>query len=137
VYEFKLPFHVKTVSSIRTVDILPNAEKALKLQAIITNNYSNVFINSSFNPFFSPYVININLKKILLKANVKLRKLYNLRHTFASQMISKGIDITWVSNMLGHKNISITLKTYTKFIKEEKEERLNKLEEISKKLNML
>jgi len=41
-------------------------------------------------------------------------------------MISKGTDITWVSKMLGHKDVSITLKIYTKFIQEDDETRLKK-----------
>ncbi len=62
--------------------------------------------------------------------NIKERKLYNLRHTFASMMISQGQNILWVSRMLGHKDISITLKVYTKFIKENDDERLNNLSKI-------
>ncbi|MDQ1245431.1 MAG: integrase [Campylobacterota bacterium] len=41
-------------------------------------------------------------------------------------MISKGADITWVSQMMGHKDVSITLKIYTKFIQEDDETRLKK-----------
>lgn len=43
-------------------------------------------------------------------------------------MISRGADIVWVSNMLGHKNVSITLSTYTKFIKEDDEVRIRNIE---------
>ena len=32
-------------------------------------------------------------------------------------MISQGEDIMWVSQMLGHENIDITLKVYTHFYK--------------------
>ena len=32
-------------------------------------------------------------------------------------MISNGADIVWVSKMLGHKDVSITIKVYTKCIK--------------------
>ena len=62
-----------------------------------------------------------DMEEIIKQSGVKERPLYNLRHTFASQMISRGADIVWVSNMLGHKNVSITLSTYTKFIKEDDE----------------
>lgn len=56
--------------------------------------------------------------------------MYNLRHTFASQMISKGADILWVSKMLGHKDPSITLKIYAKFVKEDDEIRFKKIEKM-------
>lgn len=44
--------------------------------------------------------------------------------------IDKGIDILWVSKMLGHKDVSITLKVYTKFIKEDDNTRINKLKKM-------
>ena len=56
--------------------------------------------------------------------------MYNIRHTFASQLISKGADIVWVSKMLGHKDVSITLRIYTKFIEENDEVRLKKIEKM-------
>ncbi|WP_084722018.1 tyrosine-type recombinase/integrase [Sulfurovum lithotrophicum] len=61
---------------------------------------------------------------------MKARVLYNLRHTFASQLISKGADIVYVSKMLGHKDVSITLKIYTKFIEEDDEIRFKKIEKM-------
>lgn len=39
--------------------------------------------------------------------------LHTLRHTYGSMMVSSGLDIAVVSRMLGHKNISTTLDTYT------------------------
>ena len=51
--------------------------------------------------------------KTLLDVNDK-RYLYQLRHSFATMMISEGEDILWVSAMLGHKNSDITLKSYAK-----------------------
>ena len=38
--------------------------------------------------------------------------------------------MVWVSKMLGHKDISITLKIYTKFIKKEDDERLKNIEKM-------
>lgn len=46
--------------------------------------------------------------------------LHTLRHTFASLMIRKGIDIKIVSEMLGHSSISFTYNTYVHLIEEEK-----------------
>lgn len=66
------------------------------------------------------------------KSKITERPIYNLRHTFASQLISKGADITWVSKMLGHKDITITLKVYTKFIKEDDEARIEKIAQMDK-----
>ncbi|MBU0721659.1 tyrosine-type recombinase/integrase, partial [bacterium] len=77
-------------------------------------------------------IIGKRFREIIKQSGVKERPLYNLRYTFASQMISRGADIVWVSNMLGHKNISITLKIYTKFIQEDDETRLKKIAQMDK-----
>jgi len=72
-------------------------------------------------------IIGVNFKKILKNDIIKERVLCLLHHIFASvasQIISKGADIAWVSKMLGHKDVSITLKIYTKFIKEDDEVRM-------------
>lgn len=47
------------------------------------------------------------------------RNLYQMRHTFASQMLSNNEDILWVSKMLGHKDSSITLQKYARYIPKE------------------
>lgn len=122
----------KTYSSIRVVDMLNKAFEALKRQFEITKNSEYIFLNQSRLPFYNHDVIAVNFNKILKKANVQARPLYNLRHTFASQLISKGVDIVLVSKMLGHKDVSITLKVYTKYIQEDDEARLRKIAEIDK-----
>lgn len=37
---------------------------------------------------------------------------HKLRHTYASKLLSKGVDIMRVSACLGHKSVAFTLKTY-------------------------
>lgn len=39
-----------------------------------------------------------------------------MRHTFATLHIAAGESITWVSQMLGHSNVEVTLKKYNRFI---------------------
>lgn len=122
----------KTDSSDRGIDMLTLAEDALIKQKELTGKYEYIFLNQSKRPFYTHDVIGVNFDKILRKSGVKDRPLYNLRHTFASQLISKGVDITWVSKMLGHKDVAITLKIYTKFIQEDDETRLKKIAKIDK-----
>lgn len=123
---------VKTASSKRIVDLLILGEEALLRQKELTFKYEYIFINQSKRPFYSHDIIGLNFRKILKKSEIKERPIYNLRHTFASQLISKGADITWVSKMLGHKDITITLKVYTKFIKEDDEVRIKKIAQMDK-----
>ncbi len=125
--------NVKTQSSVRYIDILPQLEIKLKELQRITGNYTHLLISSFNKPFYSHAILSVRFRKLLKEINIKERTLYNLRHTFASHMISNiqnGIDILWVSRMLGHKDVSITLKSYAKYIKEEDEERLIKIDKI-------
>jgi integrase len=40
---------------------------------------------------------------------------YQMRHTYASLSLAAGADIYWVSEQMGHKDISVTLKHYARF----------------------
>lgn len=120
----------KTKASTRYIDLLPIAENALRAQYELTKEYEHIFISSHKKQFYSHDVISVNFQRILKKTGIKARPLYNIRHTFASQLISKGADIVWVSKMLGHKDVSITLKIYTKFIEESDEIRFKKIEKM-------
>lgn len=39
-----------------------------------------------------------------------------MRHTFASKMLMNNESILWVSKMLGHKDSSMTLQKYARYI---------------------
>lgn len=122
---------VKTQSSVRYVDILPTLESKLKELQQLNISSKYLFISNYKKPFNSHTVIARRFKKLLSKLKIKERNLYNLRHTFASIMISEGQNILWISKMLGHKNISITLKVYAKFIKEDDKKRIDSLSKIN------
>ncbi|MCF6206923.1 MAG: site-specific integrase [Sulfurovum sp.] len=124
----------KTKASYRVIDMLPLAEEALRDQYEHTKDYEYVFISSKKEPFYSHDVIGLNFQRILKHADIKPRVLYNLRHTYASHMISNGIDIVYVSKQLGHDNPNITLTIYTHFIEEDDEKRLKKIAEIGTKM---
>lgn len=131
---------VKTQSSVRYIDILPQLEIMLKELYLETCNYNNLFISNFRKPFYSHDVLNLRFKDLLKKINIKERSLYNLRHTFASHMISNvqnGIDILWVSRMLGHKDLSITLQVYAKYIKDDDVTRFKKIDKIGMILDMI
>lgn len=124
----------KTKSSIRVIDMLQGAHEALQAQYLLSGQTEYVFTNSSNKCFYSHDIINLNLKKRLIALGLEVRSLYQLRHSFASRMIKNGIDITWVSSTLGHKDSFITLQVYTKFIKEDDQTRINNLDKINQQL---
>jgi len=126
--------NTKTKSSTRYVDILPNLEIKLKEWQSKCKSSKIVFPNKFGNRYYGHAGLSKVFKKRLEKAGIQHRYLYQLRHTFASRFISRlsdGVNILWVSKMLGHKDISITLNTYAKFIKEDQDKRLSNLEKMA------
>jgi len=49
---------------------------------------------------------------ILIKAELPHYSLHILRHSFGSQLIRNGVDVTIVSKLMGHSNITITYNKY-------------------------
>ena len=122
----------KTVSSTREVDMLSLVKEALEAQLELTKGKEKVFMSMFHKPFYSHDIIAKLFKELLVKLKIPTRPLYNLRHTFASQAITKGVNILWTSRMLGHKDVSITLQVYAKFIIEDDIIRLKNIEELDK-----
>lgn len=115
----------KTLSSIRDIEILDILKPYLiEHKTLVRDDSLYLFETYEKKPYASPAKIGVSYWKPLLKnLNIPYRIMYQMRHTFASMMISNGEDILWVSNMLGHKDSSTTLKKYAKYIKHEKKQR--------------
>jgi integrase len=52
----------------------------------------------------------------LKKAKVKYRESYQMRHTFASQMLSAGENPTWLASHLGHSDWGMLRKVYGRWL---------------------
>ncbi len=110
----------KNKSSIREVDLLEPVEKILKeLKATEPANKKMIFLSvpkrtQDFQRAF---------KKLLKALNLKDRKLYTTRHTFASLMLSQGEEAMWISQTLGHKDLNTTYNTYSHYIPKQDKER--------------
>jgi integrase len=104
----------KTIPSFRTIEMLPAVEKALRdqyLQTGLKGGY--LFLTKFNNPVrYLTHVRNDHWAKLLKRCLLDYRELYTTRHTFASLMLSNREDPLWVSRMLGHKNLAITLQVY-------------------------
>lgn len=114
----------KTLASIRKIDMLPQVEEALRAQFLETGlKNGKVFLNRWGKGWHSPDFLNLRFKLLLKKIGITQRNIYNTRHTFASQMLAKKIDLGWISKTMGHSNIQITLQKYAKFVPKNENER--------------
>lgn len=110
----------KNKPSIREVDLLEPVEKILKeLKASEPTNKKMIFLNIPKRT----QDFQLMFKKLLEALNLKDRKLYTTRHTFASLMLSMGEEAMWVSKTLGHKDLNTTYSTYARYMPQQEKER--------------
>ena len=106
-------------NEIRTIDMLDIVFDTLKNKASnkeILSEY--IFPTKKGTPYSDSSTISKNYWKPIVKnLDIPYHPLYNSRHFFASFMLQNNEDIAWVSKMLGHKDISTTLKYYAKYIR--------------------
>ena len=117
----------KTQSSVRTIPIprqlMPHLREVKKksLSTHIVSNGSNLVSIRSYQRSFTT---------LLKKLNIQHRGFHSLRHTFATRALECGMDVKTLSEILGHKNPTVTLSRYAHSLMEHKKEMMNKLGKI-------
>ena len=112
----------KTKSSKRTIDV---SQRILTLLDELPRNKNVVFERVSNN------AVNKSLQKALLRAGIKKKVTFHaLRHTHASILLSKGVQLLTVSKRLGHADPNITLQTYAHILDEMKDSESDKIKQI-------
>ena len=79
------------------------------------NNPHWLFTNSRGHPL-DPKKITTAMNRFLKKGKLPRFSQYDLRHTYASLLLSKCAPITYVSDQMGHANPTTTLKYYAHWI---------------------
>lgn len=100
----------KSASSDRYIPMIPKLRKILQ-------SYAKVYPGDYFVATLSAEptctrTLRIWYGQMLKAANVPYLNYHCLRHTFATQMIEKGVDVKTVSSILGHAGVEITMDTY-------------------------
>jgi len=62
----------------------------------------------------------------LRRSGINHCRIYDLRHTFASNLVMAGVDIVTVKELMGHKDISMTMR-YSHPTPEHKKQAINRL----------
>lgn len=108
----------KTKAGVRDVEMTPLAKQALLAQYQITGHDSDqrVFKTPTGKTWMKPDNLGRYWKNILIKANISHRNLYQMRHTFISQMLELGNSPMILYRMVGHENAEMIYKNYGRFI---------------------
>lgn len=99
-------------------------EERLKLGPSYTEN--NLLFPSATGTYILPKSICTSWTRLLKRAGIEHKKFHSLRHTFATTLISEGVDILTVSRLLGHSSIETT-QIYTHVLNDRKTDALSVL----------
>lgn len=109
----------KTASGTRTVTLMARALEALKNQKAHTLLAGHVVFQdpNTGGPWKSDKNIReYHWKHVLRRAGVRYRYPYQMRHTFASMLLSAGENVMWVASQLGHRDWTMTARRYARWI---------------------
>lgn len=115
----------KTLNSFRTVPI-PNA-----LIDILKSKHkkSGLLFSDKDNEPLKGKNVSTQWAKILKECKIPHKKFHSIRHTYASMLLKKGVDIESVAELMGHSAISIT-QIYLHSSSKSKNKSVNKLNSI-------
>lgn len=112
----------KTPAGIRTIPLLPAARQALDGMRELTQLAGDrVFINPRGNrkdKAWDDRRLMLLWRRAHTATSIKYRNPYQLRHTFASQLLSQGENPSYIANLLGHKTIEMVQRNYARWVAE-------------------
>ena len=106
----------KTDSSVRDIDMSKRVEAALRRQKEKTGGGELVFRTKRGKPLDSNNISKRVWYPTLKKAELTPRTPYQTRHTTATMWLASGENPEWVARQLGHANVEMLFKVYSRFI---------------------
>lgn len=101
----------KSESSVRTVPLPADALAFLK-KAVAGLPQDAYILTGRVDKPMEPRTYQYYFESVLRRCGIRKRCYHTLRHTYATRCIETGIDIKSVSEMLGHADITTTLRLY-------------------------
>ncbi len=114
----------KTPTSVR---IIPIAKPIINLLKEMRRNSHSKYVISGGDKDLSVRSYQRSFELFLKKLQIPHRGFHSLRHTFATRALECGMDVKTLSEILGHKNPTITLNRYVHSMMEHKRDMMNRL----------
>lgn len=112
----------KTAAGIRDVELSAEALAALRAQRPISElKGERIWLNPRTG---EPWSTDAQIRKTLWqpvckRAEVEYRNPYQVRHTYASALLTAGANPWYVASQLGHEDVEMVFRTYGKFIRDD------------------
>lgn len=114
----------KTTTSRR---VIPLPRQLLPILKGIKKRSNSPFVVSTNGKPVSVRSYQRSFELLLKKLKIPHKGFHSLRHTFATRAIECGMDVKTLSEILGHKNPTVTLNRYAHSLMEHKADMMNKL----------
>lgn len=107
---------------------VPLNENAINILNKIKKTSSSEFIIKTRSKIPDVTIVSQTYNNMLKYVGIKDKTgIHTLRHTFASTLLRKGVDIKIVSEILGHSNVTFTYNTYIHLLPDQKSDALSTL----------
>lgn len=114
----------KTTNSRR---LIPLPKQLLPILKGIKKKSSSPFVVSANGSSVSVRSYQRSFELLLKRLNIPHKGFHSLRHTFATRALECGMDVKTLSEILGHKNPTVTLNRYAHSLMEHKADMMNRL----------
>lgn len=114
----------KTATSRR---VIPLPKQLLPKLKNIKKSGNSDFVVSMGGNAVSVRSYQRSFELLLKRLNIDHRGFHSLRHTFATRALECGMDVKTLSEILGHKNPTVTLNRYAHSLLEHKAAMMNRL----------
>ncbi len=118
---------VETPKTANSVRIIPLPKQLLAILKDAYKNKDSCYVVSYHGKPIATRSYQNTFDIIQHKLNLPHRGFHSLRHTFATRALECGMDVKTLSEILGHKNPTITLNRYVHSLIEHKTDMMNKL----------
>jgi integrase len=111
----------KTPAGVRTIPLLPAALQAARELHAITGPAGRVTVNPGArreDGFWRDNQLGDIWERAHRGTGIEPRNPYQLRHSWASQMLSQGENIAHIARLMGHRDIEMVMRTYGKWVSE-------------------
>lgn len=125
--------NAKTESGIRDIPLTPEVYKVINDQKTLNRSVfgmdiGGLLFRSSEGQILREYTVNREIKRICTEAGIDYFTCHAFRNTFATRFIEqRPQDYKILSEILGHKDVSITLNLYTHVMTENKVRAMSEL----------